>query len=439
MLQSKNGFVESHVAYGYPPRSASGEFYTESQQVLAAANRHLISETGREVHSRQTPSSQRSNTRSDSSRAWPETSEHSQLQAQHSHYSPEEVYPEISRLPELSREFSSQQKNLFQQAAAMPPPMKRRSYSQPPESYSDQRITAQLALEHASSRQAPSQSSASIPAVLTVTAAAPASDIEKQKMLHSLPYQHFDGLLKKERRLCSVALFQFNEAARYLSLDAAPALFRQIAGHVGERVEVAGHFHCDFAYNLHIENDVEISSGCTILNAGPVSIGARTTIGPNVSIYTYDAIPCNSAHEPGTRRLFVASPVTIGEDCYIAGHVIITRGVTIGKGCTINAKSVVTKVSFDCSNTYRTTLLTIIYRMCPASPPFMPKKACPRYRHLQHGSSSSMTRNLLDDSFICALQFLISIRYPFPFFPFLRSLHHRVSFPTDEGPADGGL
>ena len=37
-----------------------------------------------------------------------------------------------------------------------------------------------------------------------------------------------------------------------------------------------------------------------------------------------------------------ARPVTIGNDCWIGGNVVILPGVTIGDGCTIAASSVVT-------------------------------------------------------------------------------------------------
>jgi acetyltransferase-like isoleucine patch superfamily enzyme len=38
-----------------------------------------------------------------------------------------------------------------------------------------------------------------------------------------------------------------------------------------------------------------------------------------------------------------ARPVTIGDDCWIGGHSVILPGVTIGKGCTVAAGSIVTR------------------------------------------------------------------------------------------------
>lgn len=77
-----------------------------------------------------------------------------------------------------------------------------------------------------------------------------------------------------------------------------------------------------------------------ILDCGIVTIGDRTMMGPNVSI-------CAATHEVEvqSRRENVefAGPVTIGDDCWIGGHVVILPGVTIGDGCTIGAGSVVTR------------------------------------------------------------------------------------------------
>jgi len=37
------------------------------------------------------------------------------------------------------------------------------------------------------------------------------------------------------------------------------------------------------------------------------------------------------------------SPITIGEDCWFGGNVIVCPGVTLGRGVTVGAGSVVTK------------------------------------------------------------------------------------------------
>lgn len=62
--------------------------------------------------------------------------------------------------------------------------------------------------------------------------------------------------------------------------------------------------------------------------------------GPNVSIYA-------ATHETDVQsrrdNIEYAKPVSIGDDCWIGGHVVILPGVTIGKGCTIAAGAVVSR------------------------------------------------------------------------------------------------
>lgn len=71
-----------------------------------------------------------------------------------------------------------------------------------------------------------------------------------------------------------------------------------------------------------------------------VKIGNRVLFGPFVSIFA-------ATHETGvqSRRDGVeyAGPVTIGDDCWVGGNTTIMPGVTIGKGCTIAAGSIVTR------------------------------------------------------------------------------------------------
>jgi acetyltransferase-like isoleucine patch superfamily enzyme len=100
----------------------------------------------------------------------------------------------------------------------------------------------------------------------------------------------------------------------------------------------------DYGTNVKVGSNVFINFNCTILDTCLVTIGSRTLIGPNVSLYS-GTHPLDPELRNGTSGPEMGGPITIGEDCWIAGQVIILPGVTIGNGSTVGAGSVVTKVS----------------------------------------------------------------------------------------------
>ena len=69
-------------------------------------------------------------------------------------------------------------------------------------------------------------------------------------------------------------------------------------------------------------------------------IGNRTMFGPNVQIYAVTH-PLN--HIERSSGLEYGKPITIGDDVWIGGSVVICPGVTIGDRSIIGAGSVVTK------------------------------------------------------------------------------------------------
>ena len=97
-------------------------------------------------------------------------------------------------------------------------------------------------------------------------------------------------------------------------------------------------FRCDHAHGIELGEGVFVNSNCTFLNAGQIRIGRHTLIGPNCQIYTpqhpLDPVERRKPQEYGL-------PVTIGEDCWLGGGVIVCPGVTIGDRCIIAAGSVV--------------------------------------------------------------------------------------------------
>lgn len=101
-------------------------------------------------------------------------------------------------------------------------------------------------------------------------------------------------------------------------------------------------FYCDYGYNIHMGSGSYMNFGCTILDGCKVSIGSRTLFGPNVQIYSATH-PLDAHVRRGTKGPEYAKPITIGDDVWVGGAVVICPGVTIGSGSTIGAGSVVTK------------------------------------------------------------------------------------------------
>jgi len=106
-------------------------------------------------------------------------------------------------------------------------------------------------------------------------------------------------------------------------------------------------FRADFGTNLRIGEGVFINFNCTIIDTCLVSIGARTLLAPNVSLYS-GTHPLDPELRDGTNGPESGKPITIEEDVWIGGNVTVCPGVTIGRGSTVGAGSVVTKVSFRC-------------------------------------------------------------------------------------------
>ena len=99
-------------------------------------------------------------------------------------------------------------------------------------------------------------------------------------------------------------------------------------------------FRCDYGLNISIGEGSFVNFDCVFLDLAPIRIGRHTLIGPKVQLLTalhpFDAAQRRTGLEAGR-------PITVGDDCWLGGGVIVCPGVAIGDRSVIGAGAVVTR------------------------------------------------------------------------------------------------
>lgn len=158
-------------------------------------------------------------------------------------------------------------------------------------------------------------------------------------MLAGLPYKAWLDGLKEERMENKLKIHEYNSTCPGDDKK-MKEMIKNILGKTGEEICIEQPFRCDYGKNIEVGNNFFANYNCVILDVAKVTIGENVMFAPNVSIYTagHPIHPesRNSGYEYGI-------PVTIGDNVWIGGNVVITPGVTIGNNVVIGAGSVVTK------------------------------------------------------------------------------------------------
>ena len=161
----------------------------------------------------------------------------------------------------------------------------------------------------------------------------------RERMLAGDPYIADDPDLFRESRRARVLCHRIN------SLDPDEAeeverLFAELLGAIGEHTHIRPPFHCDYGYQTFIGARTFANFGFVCLDVARITIGDDVQIGPNVQLLT----PTHPV-EPGPRRdkWEGAEPITIGDNVWLGGGVIVCPGVTIGDNTVVGAGAVVTR------------------------------------------------------------------------------------------------
>ncbi|MFC8172331.1 sugar O-acetyltransferase [Streptomyces sp. NPDC057242] len=145
-------------------------------------------------------------------------------------------------------------------------------------------------------------------------------------------------IAERQRRAMRLA-----ERYRTAFLDdpgAARSLLGELLGSAGEEIEVRPPLYVDYGSNISVGARTFVNYNLTALDVAAITIGEDCQIGPNVQLLT----PTHPL-EPQPRRdkLEAALPISIGNNVWLGGGVIVCPGVSIGDNSVIGAGSVVTK------------------------------------------------------------------------------------------------
>lgn len=162
---------------------------------------------------------------------------------------------------------------------------------------------------------------------------------QKERMLAELPYKAWKDGLHEERIANKMRIYEYN-LIRPDEQDKMDEQIKNILGKTGKDIFIEQPFHCDYGKNIEVGNNFFANYNCVILDVGRVIIGENVMFAPNVSIYTagHPIHPDsrNSGYEYGIG-------VTIGDNVWVGGSVVINPGMKIGNNVVIGSGSVVTK------------------------------------------------------------------------------------------------
>lgn len=162
---------------------------------------------------------------------------------------------------------------------------------------------------------------------------------QKERMLAGDLYLADDPVLQEESRRAIELVDEYNRTSVRDTAE-RQRLLRSLLGAVGEGVEIRPPLRCDYGYQITVGARTFVNFGLVALDVARITIGADVQIGPNVQLLT----PTHPVEpEPRRAKLEAAKPITIGDNVWLGGGVVVCPGVTIGDNTVVGAGSVVVK------------------------------------------------------------------------------------------------
>ena len=118
------------------------------------------------------------------------------------------------------------------------------------------------------------------------------------------------------------------------------SLLEELLGSVGDGTEIRPPLYLDYGSNIRIGAGCFANFGLMALDVAPITIGDDVQMGPNVQLLT----PTHPVEpQPRREKWEAARPISIADNVWIGGGVIVLAGVTVGENTVVGAGAVVTR------------------------------------------------------------------------------------------------
>ena len=161
----------------------------------------------------------------------------------------------------------------------------------------------------------------------------------RRRMLAGELYIANDPALQRDQAHAQALTERYNTTP-HAAADERAAILRELLGQVGDGVVIHPSFRCDYGSNISIGAGTFINFDCIMLDVVAITIGADCQIAPLVQLLTATHPVDPVARRKGWES---AEPITIGDNVWLGGGVIVGPGATIGDDTVVGAGAVVVR------------------------------------------------------------------------------------------------
>jgi maltose O-acetyltransferase len=162
---------------------------------------------------------------------------------------------------------------------------------------------------------------------------------QKDRMLRGEWYQDEPDLVA-DRRRCWRLLDRYN-ALGADDDEERGRLLTELFAKVGAGVVVLPRFQCSYGTQVSIGDRAFVNSEALFMDDAAITIGADVRIGPRTQLLT--ALHPMADHERRRAGWERPARITIGDNVWLGGGVIVCPGVRVGANTVVGAGSVVTR------------------------------------------------------------------------------------------------